>query len=114
MRNAKLTLLEGWRRSPTWLRTALAAFVTFNTLCVVMVASRLTIPIGYKMALFSLAMAVQAALVGTVTDIYAAPEAERAQRIRSLAIGLTLLALVLLFFGATIVRLGGNVANRAM
>jgi hypothetical protein len=36
------------------------------------------------------------------------------QRMRSLAIALALLALVALFYIATIVRLGGNVFNRPM
>jgi accessory gene regulator protein AgrB len=43
-------------------------------------------------------------------------ELERAkrQRQRSIAIALCLLGLVLLFYAATIVRLGGNALNRAM
>jgi hypothetical protein len=36
------------------------------------------------------------------------------QRMRSLAIALALVALVALFYIATIVRLGGNVFNRPM
>ena len=38
----------------------------------------------------------------------------RRQRMRSLAIALALGALVVLFYVATIVRLGGNVFNRPM
>ncbi len=41
-------------------------------------------------------------------------EARRRQRMRSIAIGLALAALVLLFYVATIVRLGGNVMNRPL
>ena len=41
-------------------------------------------------------------------------EAQRRQRTRSLAIGLALGGLVALFYIATIVRLGGNVAHRAL
>lgn len=37
---------------------------------------------------------------------------ERRRRMRSIAIALALAALVLIFFVATIVWLGGNVANR--
>ena len=37
---------------------------------------------------------------------------QRRQRMRSLAIALALGALVVLFYVATIVRLGGNVLNR--
>ncbi|KWT66715.1 hypothetical protein [Hyphomicrobium sulfonivorans] len=38
----------------------------------------------------------------------------RRQRMRSLAIAFALIALVGLFYAATIVRLGGNVFNRPM
>lgn len=38
----------------------------------------------------------------------------RRQRMRSLAIAFALIALVALFYAATIVRLGGNVFNRPM
>ena len=41
-------------------------------------------------------------------------KAQRRQRGRSLAIGLALGGLVVLFYIATIVRLGSNVANRAL
>jgi hypothetical protein len=41
-------------------------------------------------------------------------EAKRRQRMRSIAIGLTLAALVVLFYIATLVRLGGNVLNRPL
>ncbi len=40
--------------------------------------------------------------------------AERRQRGRNIAIGLALAVLVALFYVATIVRLGSNVANRAL
>jgi hypothetical protein len=42
------------------------------------------------------------------------PEQERRRRHRSIAIGLALGALVILFWAVTIVRLGGNVANRTL
>lgn len=41
-------------------------------------------------------------------------ERRRRQRMRSIAIALALGALVVLFYIATIVRLGGNVVNRAI
>ena len=51
-------------------------------------------------------------------EIIKANEAEevgkRKRRHRSIAIGLALAALVVLFYAATIVRLGGNVFNRPM
>jgi hypothetical protein len=41
-------------------------------------------------------------------------EAKRRQRMRSIAIAVALALLVGLFYAATIVRLGGNVANRPL
>jgi hypothetical protein len=41
-------------------------------------------------------------------------EEQRRRRMRSIAIALALAGLVLLFYAATIVRLGGNVLNRPM
>jgi hypothetical protein len=41
-------------------------------------------------------------------------ERKRRQRKRNIAIAWILVALAVLFFVVTIVRLGGNVANRAM
>jgi hypothetical protein len=41
-------------------------------------------------------------------------EWERRRRTRSVAIALALAALVILFYVATIVRLGGNVMNRPL
>ena len=43
-----------------------------------------------------------------------ARERSRRRDIRSIAIALALVALVLLFYAATVVRLGGNVLNRAL
>jgi hypothetical protein len=42
------------------------------------------------------------------------PEQERSRRSRSIAIALALVGLVVLFYLVTIVRLGGNVASRAL
>ena len=39
---------------------------------------------------------------------------QRRRRMRSIAIGLALAALVVLFYVATLVRLGGNVMNRPL
>jgi hypothetical protein len=41
-------------------------------------------------------------------------EWKRRRRMRSIAIGLALAALVVLFYVATIVRMGGNVLNRPL
>lgn len=54
------------------------------------------------------------ALLGTVTDVFAAPPEARTQKIRSLAIGIGLVVLVATFFAATLIRLGGNVFNRPL
>jgi hypothetical protein len=42
------------------------------------------------------------------------PEQQKSRRSRSIAIGLILVGLVVLFYIVTIVRLGGNVAERAI
>ena len=42
------------------------------------------------------------------------PEEERRRRIRSMAIGWGLAALALVFFLVTLVKLGGDIANRAL
>ena len=41
-------------------------------------------------------------------------EAARRQRMRSIAIAVALFSLVVLFYAATLIRLGGNVLNRPM
>jgi sugar phosphate isomerase/epimerase len=41
-------------------------------------------------------------------------ERERRQRMRSIAIAVALGAMVVMFYAATIVRMGGNVANRPL
>ena len=51
-----------------------------------------------------------------MSDENAMNEAERKRRqnMRSIAIGLALVGLVVLFYAATIIHLGANVANRPM
>ena len=49
-----------------------------------------------------------------VEGVRLTPEQLRRRRARSIAIGLALGALVILFWAVTIVRLGGNVANRTL
>jgi uncharacterized membrane protein HdeD (DUF308 family) len=53
-------------------------------------------------------------VVSTHTALARLDEATRRRHMRSIAIGLILAALVVMFYAATIVRLGGNVMNRAM
>ncbi len=50
----------------------------------------------------------------TRDDLATREERQRRQRARSIAIAVTLAVLVGLFYAATIVRLGGNVLNRAL
>lgn len=47
-----------------------------------------------------------------ITPIQLTPEQVRARRSRNIAIGAVLLALVVLFFAMTIVRLGSNALDR--
>jgi hypothetical protein len=49
-----------------------------------------------------------------LTELKDEEERRRRQRMRSIAIGLALAALAVLFYVATIVRLGGNVMNRPL
>lgn len=49
-----------------------------------------------------------------MSDDDARKEFERRRKMRSIAIALALGALIVLFYAATIVRLGGNVFNRSM
>lgn len=49
-----------------------------------------------------------------MSDAQDEEERRRRQRMRSIAIALALAALVVLFYVATIVRLGGNVMNRPL
>jgi hypothetical protein len=53
-------------------------------------------------------------VVSTHAALARLDEATRRRHMRSIAIGLILTALVVMFYAATIVRLGGNVMNRAM
>lgn len=108
------SLSEGWRATPTPARIALAIF-SASTLAGVAYALLLG---QTPLAVFALGMFLAAlvvvALIGTVLDVYAAPEDARAAKWRSLAIGIGLFLLVGMFFAATMVRLGSNVFNRAI
>ncbi|MGF1651250.1 MAG: hypothetical protein ACFCUN_12460 [Hyphomicrobiaceae bacterium] len=108
------TLMSGWRASPPWVRALLVAFAA--TTAVACLAFVVLNPVSLLMVALVLAIAVglQLAIVGTVTDYFAAPAELRPQKARSLAIGFGLFVLVALFFAATLVRLGGNVFNRAI
>lgn len=47
-------------------------------------------------------------------ELLSSGERDKRQRMRSIAIAVALVVMVVLFYAATIVRLGGNVANRAL
>ena len=80
-----------------------------------------TYSIFYLFALFAALLLEHAAGMGLMSDIGAArrassltEEQKRRRRMRSLAIGWGLGALAVLFFLVTLVRLGANVASRAL
>lgn len=108
------TFWSGWRAAPSWLKGTLAGLAAVN------IALALYAVFSFEMApLFWLIAAVVNfgvvfALLGTVTDVFAAPPEQRTAKMRSLAIGIGLVLLVATFFAATIIRLGGNVFNRAL
>lgn len=51
---------------------------------------------------------------GTLEHVTLTPEQKHRRRTRSLAIALSLGALAVIFFVITIIRLGGNVAERSL
>ena len=58
------------------------------------------------------AVLVAGAAVSVRASLQRLDPAVRRQRVRSIAIAIVLAALVIMFYAATIVRLGGNVFNR--
>jgi len=57
----------------------------------------------------------KAAVNGVELDsVTLTPEQQRSRRARNIAIGVTVGALVILFYAITVVRLGGAVANRTI
>ena len=97
---------EGWKRS--------ARLATLFAAGALGIFSRLhEVP-----RLVILLAAVAVPLVWMVTSFEARKagetEAERHRRMRNLAIGLALFAVVALFYAATMVRMGGNVLNRPL
>jgi len=114
MSGTRSTVREGWGAAPVWVRAALVGFSAVSVIALVgLVLAGLFAPLVGAVAV-ALALLVIYALAGTVLDVFVGDEVERRQKARSLAIGITLVVLVVLFFAATIVRLGGNVFNRPL
>jgi len=125
VRSERPTLLDGWRNTPMWFKPIIGVWSLNHVLGLVIFLTGLSVfglsvpppasiaDVVIRLILAALSVGMLAALVGTVTDIYATPEGQRTQKIRSLAIGLGLIALCVMFFAATLVRLGSNVFNRA-
>ena len=69
-----------------------------------------------RWAIALIALSVPAIWIVTSFEVAKAGEsdAQQRQRMRNIAIALALAALVLLFYTATMVRLGGNALNRPM
>lgn len=108
------TFADGWRNSPGWLKVALAGLALANiALAVFTVLTFQMAPMFWIIAAV-VNVGVVFALMGTVTDVFAAPPEQRTAKMRSLAIGIGLVLLVVTFFAATLIRLGGNVFNRAI
>ena len=59
-------------------------------------------------------LVVAGGAVSTRAGLARLDEATRRRHVRSIAIGLILAAMVIIFYAATIVRLGGNVMSRPM
>lgn len=108
------TFLTGWRQSPGWVRITLLAILAANVAGIIWLAATVAMaPMAWALVLV-LNTFIVFALLGTVTDVFAAPPEARTQKIRSLAIGIGLMVLVITFFAATLIRLGGNVFNRPL
>ncbi|MEO0730517.1 MAG: hypothetical protein AAFY64_09065 [Pseudomonadota bacterium] len=110
----RASFMEGWRATPAIVRMVLGLFLGLSLATVAALLLQGPTPAIVVVLGLVLALLVALALIGTVLDVYATPEAERAQKWRSLAIGVGLLLMVGMFFAATIVRLGANVFNRAI
>lgn len=109
----KPTLREGWAATPTPVRMGLAGLGLVNVAVLAyLLLSQGPIHVGVLALGITIGIITTVAIVGTVLDIYASPADVRGQKWRSLAIGICLLAMVGMFFAATIVRMGANVMNR--
>jgi hypothetical protein len=109
-----LSVARGWRSSPPWFKTAIGVFLLVDAIAVAMAMIGSGGVRWLSVLLALLHYVVLGAIVATIVDIWAIPEAQRGKAVRSLAIGLGLMLMVAMFFSATIVRLGGSVGNRPL
>ena len=98
--------VNGWQ-DRAWLIGSAAAAAVMAALLVVGVRF-------WVAAVMASLLVVAGGAVSTRSGLARLDEATRRQHVRSIAIGLILAALVVIFYAATIVRLGGNVMNRPM
>ena len=98
--------LDAWQ-DRAWLIGLAAAATT-------MVAGYLMGASLWPLMLVAGAMILAGSAVSTRASLARLDEATRRRHTRSIAIGLVLAALVIIFYSATIVRLGGNVVNRSL
>ena len=109
----KLTEWRVWLSERPWVRIGLSAFIWLAVVFGLQRGGSAVLGV----ALVTTAVAVTVLFVAvSFTDYLARSETEtiRRQRARNMAIGLALGGLVLLFYVATIVRLGGNALSRPM
>lgn len=107
------SLGEGWRATPAWMRVVLGLVVAVAVAGAIGLLLIGLSPVVWVVTVL-VATVVLHAFIGTVTDAFAAPEPERGRKLRSLAVAAALLLMIAAFFAASIVRLGGNVFNRAL
>lgn len=98
--------VNGWQ-DRAWLFGSAAAAVAATAL--IAVGARLWVAAG-----IALLLVIAGGTVSTRASLARLDEATRRRHVRSIAIGLILTSLVVIFYAATIVRLGGNVMNRPM
>jgi hypothetical protein len=108
------TFLSGWRAAPSWFKATIIAFGVVNLAFAAFVMLSFEMSPIFWIVAGLVNFGVVFALVGTVTDVFATPPEQRTAKMRSLAIGIGLLLLVVTFFAATLIRLGGNVFNRPL
>ena len=98
-------------QQPAW-RTFWPAIASAIVVALVSIIARL--PVWASLVLAGLAGGIIAGACSYVAPRPGEAQATRRQRMRSVAIALALGGMVLLFYVATIVRLGGQVMNRPL
>lgn len=100
-------LATSHKRWKQWAGAACGVLV--GVLCMIM-----RMPLWISLVLAGASGVAASSLYGNIAPRPDEDEASRRQRMRSIAIALTLGGLVTLFYVATIVRLGGQAMNRPM